>query len=75
MNIKLIAERINKHYDSDLTNSRSRSCNREYQSLYPHNQNNLKTDKLLSNTLNKNRYLIEKQENENTDSQIQGDFL
>lgn len=64
MNIKLIAERINKNYDSDNSISRSKSCNKDYFS-YRHIDEQLEKER---NKHNKKRFLIEKTRYDNVDT-------
>lgn len=64
MNIKLIAERINKNYDSDNSISRSKSCNKDYIS-YRHIDEQLDKER---NKANNKRFLIEKTRYENLDT-------
>lgn len=64
MNIKLIAERINKNYDSDNSGSRSKSCNKDYLS-YRHIDEQLDRER---NKNNNKRFLIEKTRYDNVDT-------
>jgi len=64
MNIKLIAEGINKNYDSDISISRSKSCNKDNYS-YRHIDEQLDKER---NKANNKRFLIEKTRYENLDT-------
>jgi len=64
MNIKLIAERINKNYDSDNSISRSKSCNKDFYS--ERNINEILEKEKKKNNIK--RYLIDKSHYENLDN-------
>ena len=64
MNIKLIAERINKNYDSDNSICRSKSCNKDYVS-YRHIDEQLEKER---NKQNNKRFLIEKTRYDNVET-------
>lgn len=57
MNIKFIAERINKNYDSDFSMNRSKSCTKDNFSYCNNIDEQLQKE---TANLNKKRYLIDK---------------
>ncbi len=64
MNIKSIAEKMNKNYDSDNSIGRSKSCNKEIISNKNKEEDNIKEKSKKSN----NRFLIEKIRYENLEN-------